>query len=152
MNEPVFDDLTIAEHAARVAQSVRAINHLSIGPTADRALPYPCDVATVASDLARAVHGLPQALGQLAARLDRLAASGRVGDADPEPLRVDRAARASFLLAEEAGQPATRLAWVLDAAGSDLSRLAYADPPARSPGAVTDPPSPERTDTYGLEP
>jgi len=35
MSEPVFDDLTISEHAARVAESVRAINHLSIGPTDD---------------------------------------------------------------------------------------------------------------------
>jgi len=151
MSEPIFDDLTISEHAARVTESVRAINHLSIGPTADRALTYPSDVSAVVSDLARAIHGLPQAASQLAARLDRLSDTGRVRDTDPDPACGYRAARASALLAEHCAQAAGRLARLLDAAGSDLSRLAYADGPAVRTAAQGAPALPECNDGHGLQ-
>lgn len=166
MRSPVFDDLSITEHAARAAESVRAINHLSIGPTADRALPYPSELYTVVSDLARAVHGLPQALGQLAARLDRMRMTGRVRDADPDREAraaqppADPAARAAAILAAPSGRAADQLARLLDLAAADLARLAYDETPPSSKAASAAPHGaalPERSDDrcsddgYGLQ-
>ena len=70
---PVFDGLSITEHAERVAESIRAINHLSIHP---ESTPDPAVIYRVVMDLHTAATRLPQAFDQLdrgLAHIDRKA-------------------------------------------------------------------------------
>lgn len=127
MSEPTFDGMTIREHASQVAESVRAINHLSIGRAGDESLPYPSDVAVVVAELARAAHGLRQATGQLAGRIERLEQAGHVLDAEPDPAHPDRAAMACGFLTTSVSAATGRLASALDRAHQHLSCLAYTD-------------------------
>lgn len=137
MSEPVFDQMTIREHAGRVAASVRAINHLSLPWVVEESLPYPSDVAVVIAELARAAHGLRQATAQLADRIERFEHVGRIRDADPDPAHPDRAARACLLLTVSVAAATERLATALDAAEQHLSCLAYAEQPTPSTRAAT---------------
>lgn len=137
VSEPVFDGMSIREHAGQVAESVRAINHLSLPWVVDEALPYPSDVAVVVAELARAAHGLRQAAAQLAGRIDRLNQQGRIRDADPDPKRPDRAAVACALLTVSTAAATARLATALDMAEQHLACLAYADPPEPQTRRVT---------------
>jgi hypothetical protein len=137
MNEPVFDQMSIREHAGQVAESVRAINHISLPWVVGGSLPYPSDVAVVVAELARAAHGLRQATAQLADRIERLEQGGRIRDVEPDPDHPDRVARACLLLNVSVGAAAGRLATALDAAEQHLSCLAYAEQPTPSTHTAT---------------
>lgn len=152
MSEPIFDGMSIREHAGQVAASVRAINHLSVGRVGDKSLPYPSDIAVVVAELSRAAHGLRQAAAQLADRIDRLDKDGHVLDADPDPSQPDRASRACALLTVSVAATA-RLATALDAAHTHLACLAYEDQPTPSTRTVTSDTTPtvaESTEMPGL--
>lgn len=153
MSEPIFDGMSIRDHAGQVAASVRAINHLSIGRAGDKSLPYPSDVAVVVAELSRAAHGLRQAAAQLADRIDRLDKAGHVLDADPDPSQPDRASRACALLTVSVAAATARLATALDAAHTHLACLAYEDQPTPSTRTVTSGTTPtvaEPTELPGL--
>lgn len=130
MSEPVFDEMSIREHAGQVAESVRAINHLSLPWVVEESLAYPSDVAVVVAELARAAHGLRQATAQLAGRIEQLQQDGRIRDAEPDPDHPERAARACLLLNVSVAAATGQLATALDAAEQQLSCLAYAEQPA----------------------
>ncbi|WAX55138.1 hypothetical protein M6B22_11255 [Jatrophihabitans cynanchi] len=127
MSEQVFDGMSIREHAGQVAESVRAINHLSLPWVVEESLPYPSDVAVVVAELARAAHGLRQATAQLADRIERLEQAGHIRDADPDPTHPDRAALACLLLSVSVAAATGRLATALDSAQQHLSCLACAE-------------------------
>jgi hypothetical protein len=78
---PVFDGRSIIEHAQRVAESIRAINHLSMHP---ESTPDPAVIYRVVMDLHIAAIRLPQAFDQLDRGLAHLArTAGVIGcDAD----------------------------------------------------------------------
>lgn len=137
MSEPIFDGMSIHEHAGQIAASVRAINHLSIGRAGENSLPYPSDIAVVVAELSRAAHRLRQAAAQLADRIDRLDKAGHLLDADPDPSRPDRASRACALLTVSVAAATARLATALDAAHIHLACLAYEDQPTSSARTVT---------------
>lgn len=150
MSEPVFEGMSVREHACQVAESVRAINHLSIGRAGDKSLPYPSDVAVVVAELSRAAHGLQQAAAQLADRIDRLDKAGHVLDADPDPSRPDRASRACTLLTVSVTAATARLATALDDAHTHLACLAYEDQPTPSTHTVTSYTTPTAADSIEL--
>jgi hypothetical protein len=76
---PVFDGLTITEHAERLAESVRAINHLSRLP---ESTPDPAVIYRVVMELHIAATRLPQALDQLDRSLAHLARTAGIDGCD----------------------------------------------------------------------
>lgn len=110
-----------AKLADQAAEAIRALNHAT--QHAD-ALPYPSSIYDTVGALQRMAYGLPQALGQLRDRLDRLHAGGHVtsdnGPQDlPERLRQTRAWLAN------AAAAADSLGRALDEAHSHLGPLGY---------------------------
>jgi hypothetical protein len=77
---PVFDGLSLIEHAQRVAESIRAINHLSMHP---ESTPDPAVIYRVVMDLHTAAIRLPQAFDQLDRGLAHLSRSAGVIGCDP---------------------------------------------------------------------
>jgi hypothetical protein len=77
---PVFDGLSITEHAQRVAESIRAINHLSMHPDST---PDPAVIYRVVMELHTAATRLPQAFDQLDRGLAHLARTAGVDSCDP---------------------------------------------------------------------
>lgn len=117
-SEPVFDGLSIQEHAGRIAESVRALNHLTMPPGGLR---YPSDIYRVVVQLALAAERLPQLCRQLDERVGVLALDDRVVGLDPS------AGGTRPLACCGARDHATVLAGALRAAAEHLSRLAYDD-------------------------
>ena len=76
---PTFDGLDIREHAARVAASLRAINHITGWP---HGMTYPSDAYVVLSSLTSAAALLPQAFEQIAHQLETWRDAGHI-DIDP---------------------------------------------------------------------
>ena len=150
MSEPVFDQMSIRQHAGQVAESVRAINHLSLPWVVGESLPYPSDVAVVVAELARAAHGLRQATAQLAGRIEQLQQDGRIRDADPDPDHPERAARACLLLNVSVAAATGRLATALDAAEQHLSCLASVERPTPSTHTSTPDTTPAAADSIEL--
>ncbi len=104
------------EHADRVTESVRAINHLS---RLAGSVPEPATIYPVITHMERAAHRLPQALGQLDRRLTDLAAVpdvvGLSGDPEERPLNDSHA-----------GEHANALARALQSAAQCLGRPSLA--------------------------
>ena len=67
---------TPAAHASTAAEAIRALNHATFGP--GRAWEMPGDAYDVIGGLDRTAMMLPQAIGQIASHLTRLAADDRV--------------------------------------------------------------------------
>lgn len=67
---PVFDGLTVVEHADRMSEAVRAINHLS---QLAGSIPEPATIYRIVMHMETAARQLAQALGQLDWRLATLA-------------------------------------------------------------------------------
>ncbi|MCU4183846.1 hypothetical protein K6U06_05695 [Acidiferrimicrobium sp. IK] len=76
---PVFDGLSITEHAQRVAESIRAINHLSMH---SESTPDPAVIYRVVMELHIAASRLPQAFQQLDRRLRYLARTRGIDGCD----------------------------------------------------------------------
>jgi hypothetical protein len=76
---PVLDGLTLTEHAQGVAESIRAINHLSMHP---ESTPDPAVIYRVVMELHIAAIRLPQAFDQLDRGLARLARTASVDGCD----------------------------------------------------------------------
>ena len=78
---PVFDGLSITEHAERVAESIRAINHLSMHP---ESMPDPAVTYRVVMDLHTAATRLPQAFHQLDRGLGHIALTAGIENYDTD--------------------------------------------------------------------
>jgi hypothetical protein len=115
---PVFDGLSITEHAQRVADSIRAINHLSMHP---ESTPDPAVIYRVVMDLQTAAIGLPQAFEQLDRGLARLARTAGVDGCDAD--RGGLAPLAAGLAAEQANA----LSCALQRAAQYLGTLSVCD-------------------------
>jgi hypothetical protein len=115
--------------AHEAADSVRELNHLTLGPCA---YVWPSDVDAVIGELGTLVQRLPQAFGQAAAWLEGQYVAGRVG----HDLGGDGSTCVSEVLGEvlgdlhRAGQQARGLALTLEAARSASSHLTGFDPSA----------------------
>jgi len=121
---PVFDGLAVLEHGDRMAESVRAINHLC---RQAGSVPDPATIYRLVMCMETAVRRIPQALSQLDARLatlaDRPGVVGLTGGED------------SPLAAPQAAEHADALADALESAAQYLGCLSLAprqwDPPGR---------------------
>jgi hypothetical protein len=82
--QPVFEGLTVAERARRAADSVPAINHLTVWPDRARSLTYPQDVWEVVTGLPAVTQELGQTLEPLDSARVALAESGRLRGLDDE--------------------------------------------------------------------
>lgn len=117
-SEPVFDGLSAQEHADRIAESVRALNHLTMLPSALR---YPSHIYRVVTQLALAAERLPQLCRQLDERLDTLAVGEPVTGLD-----LSAGGTRPITFHCTLGH-ARALAAALRAAAEYLSRLSYDD-------------------------
>jgi hypothetical protein len=115
---PVFDGLSITEHAERVAESIRAINHLSMHP---ESTPDPAVIYQVVMDLRTAAIRLPQAFDQLDRGLAHLTRTAGVDGCDIG--RGGLAPLAAGLAAERAGA----LSCALQTAAQYLGTLSLSD-------------------------
>lgn len=97
---PVFEGLTVVEHADRMSESVRAINHLS---RLTESVAEPATIYRIVMHIETAARRIPQALGQLDWRLgalaDRPGLLGLDGPGDT-PLKDSRAADHAVALAD----------------------------------------------------
>jgi hypothetical protein len=115
---PVIDGLSITEHAQRVAESIRAINHLSMHP---ESAPDPAVIYRVVMDLHTAATRLPQAFDQLDRGLAHLARTAGVDGCDAG--RGGLAPLAAGLAAEHADA----LSCALQTAAQYLGTLSLCD-------------------------
>lgn len=115
---PVFDGLSITEHAQRVAESIRAINHLSMHP---ESIPDPAVIYRVVLDLHTAAIRLPQAFDQLDRGLAHLARTPGVDSCD-----IGRGGL-SPLAAGLAAEHANALSCALQTAAQYLGTLSLCD-------------------------
>lgn len=83
---PTFDGHDVREHAQAVAESIRAINHITGWP---HGMTYPSDAYSVLSRLAAVAAMLPQALGQIERTLTRWHEAGHLG-IDPSTKFADQ--------------------------------------------------------------
>jgi hypothetical protein len=115
---PVFDGLSITEHAQGVVESIRAINHLSMHP---ESTPDPAVIYRVVMELHTAATRLPQAFHQLDRGLAHLARTAGVDGCDP-----DRGGLAP-LAAGPAAEHANALSCALQTAAQYLGTLSLCD-------------------------
>jgi hypothetical protein len=115
---PVFDGLSITEHAQRVAESIRAINHLSMHP---ESTPDPAVIYRVVMELHTAAIRLPQAFDQLDRGLAHLARTAGVDGCD-----IGRGGLAP-LAAGLAAEHANALSCALQTAAQYLGTLFLSD-------------------------
>jgi hypothetical protein len=115
---PVFEGLTITEHAQRVADSIRAINHLSIHP---ESTPDPAVIYRVVMDIHIAATRLPQAFDQLDRGLAQLARTAGVDGCDADRGGVEP------LAAGLAAEHANALSCALQTAAQYLGTLSLCD-------------------------
>lgn len=119
-----FDDSkTAMEHGTDAAEAIRGINHLT------HTLQYPSDVYRVLADLSLLASRLPQALGQLDARLQRWVDEGNVAVNDGEFANDPVAAvtTASVYLLEEKTPAAEALRVALDRAQQAIAFASFVD-------------------------
>ncbi len=119
---PVFEGLTVVEHAERMSESVRAINHLS---RLAESVPEPATIYRIVMLIETAARRIPQALDQLdwrlAALADRLGPTGLSGPGG-SPLTDSRAAEHAVALADALGSAAQLLGQLSMAAGDGGDR------------------------------
>jgi hypothetical protein len=115
---PVFDGLSITEHAQQVAESIRAINHLSMHP---ESTPDPAVIYGVVMELQTAATRLPQAFHQLDRGLAHLARTAGIDGCD-----ADRGGLAP-LAAGLAAEHADALSCALQTAAQYLGTLSLCD-------------------------
>lgn len=109
--------------ARAAAEAVRQINHPTI--TGRGGLRYPSEVGDAVSALARAAHGLQQALPQLARIVEEIADDPNLYDdryGDRDPAHTAHLAIVALAAAERAGQ-----ANLLSDAANHLSHLGVRD-------------------------
>jgi hypothetical protein len=124
----VFDGRSTVEHAAAVAEALRAINHLAAH---DNALPFPSGAYRLTSDLATTVYRLPQAFTQIASRVGRWRDAGQLSfdSGSPYADHADQAVEeVQRWLCQDAARAADNLARVLDATAQLLAAAHYAGP------------------------
>jgi len=97
---PVCEGLTVVEHAERMSESVRAINHLS---RLAESVPEPATIYRIVMHIETAARRTPQALSQLDRRLATLADRPGLlglGGTGRSPLNASRAAEHAAALAD----------------------------------------------------
>lgn len=118
-----FDPDYLRQVAATFAETVRVMNHATLGDTG--ALEYPPDAYSLLGHLYTATQRMPQLLAQLNAFLDGWQASGQLGDSNGnDPTRQVASAAASLRVA---GDFASSLTTVLQNAQNSISGLYVKD-------------------------
>lgn len=118
-------ELSVGELAEQTAESIRALNHLTLA--ADEVLTDPTETCDVVASLARAAGRLPQLLGQLSRWLVSENRAGKLRlDAWASTTDIDYAVTVAIGDLAEAAEAARRAGRALDAAHQVLAHLAAA--------------------------
>ena len=117
-------DLTPAQNASNAADSVRAINHLTLSPAPSDDWTYPSHAYSVVGGLAQMAMMLPQALDQIGAFIEVMDTAGNLRS-DKDTLTGDLENTYGGLA--DAHDAAQKLYEALNRAHSGLSPIAYQD-------------------------